>query len=986
MVSACAPFLEPPQQTLHLAMRVSCTDFCKICRASYKQPRNLVAGPATFFGPQSDSNQMLSCSSVSVLNEGWANKESRYLSRWRKRWLILCRSRDDDRLFLCTYKTCRSEWVGQSSSMITNPTECICLDGAMLSATPTYYGRASNFVQLRTREGHRIFCFEMPTPVERDRWARIILHHRDESITPVQSSVEKLRHGPLQTSRGGGGSGGVANDSDGSGGGSGGGGDANSADSSLATVEERQNRRNSLADYSEIDDYHRLLANLTTPALMEPDPLDEGGAGLEQQTISPTMAVASATQKVEAEAAEALVTAQEKAADFARVNTELREEVSRLTGKHSQLTEDLKVAWEEMAELKQLTCEYKVRLQQQEVEMDGLTDDVARITATAAESAELHKCELLAAHAAFEEGRAQIAEKVEAEKAAAVAFAVESAVMQATQKVKAEAVEAAELHKSELLAAHAAFEEERAHIAEKVEAEKAAAVAFAAESAVKQATQKAEAEAAEALVAAQEKAARAEAIMASELAVMSRAHSAPEALQLSKLAILPCNGVYHLQRRQVVNDHPLYCHSRHPFCLVFMCHPGGTSYWAVAETEGDDYSWQNLKLFYVLVDSSCYTPNVSNEEWLDVTDGMENATSVYAVCTRAVDRRPAGFGTWTGRFARADMFALHRVEGAALSAMRAIIDVPDPHNLAIGNDASRWTTSQNKSLKLLQAWRVENDTLAAKYTDARTEVGRQINRLLTALPESDRPALINEMYGPISELLQATGDELDSFTNETFLLHGAPPHVICDILADGMNQRFSKPGFFGEGTYFAENACKSDQYADSRLDPRDHTTSTTNDNVRKLHEKLYRGDTPPKGDVFYIIVCRVVMGWYARTKHPIFWETFDGELKIGGHINLDIQNKLRPDRPQASTPAGPDDWALDIWAKAARGPEQDRQQELTDIPGGPTPGVAYHALLAEVGGMIKRHREFVQFHADRVYPSYVLAYQRIADGQVMSKH
>ena len=37
MVSACAPFLEPPQQTLHLAMRVSCTDFCKICRASYSK-------------------------------------------------------------------------------------------------------------------------------------------------------------------------------------------------------------------------------------------------------------------------------------------------------------------------------------------------------------------------------------------------------------------------------------------------------------------------------------------------------------------------------------------------------------------------------------------------------------------------------------------------------------------------------------------------------------------------------------------------------------------------------------------------------------------------------------------------------------------------------------------------------------------------------------------------------------------------------------
>ena len=88
--------------------------------------------------------------------------------------------------------------------------------------------------------------------------------------------------------------------------------------------------------------------------------------------------------------------------------------------------------------------------------------------------------------------------------------------------------------------------------------------------------------------------------------------------------------------------------------------------------------------------------------------------------------------------------------------------------------------------------------------------------------------------------------------------------------------------------------------------------------------------------------------------------------------------QLRPDKPEK-------DWrALEdmdrkgegIWA-CGRGAEG---RELKEVPGNYGEArIHYHSLLAEIGGIVERHREFLQFYQARVYPAYVLAYRRILE-------
>lgn len=159
-----------------------------------------------------------------------------------------------------------------------------------------------------------------------------------------------------------------------------------------------------------------------------------------------------------------------------------------------------------------------------------------------------------------------------------------------------------------------------------------------------------------------------------------------------------------------------------------------------------------------------------------------------------------------------------------------------------------------------------------------------------------------------------------------------------------------------QGTYFAENLTKNDQYTDSASHG-SHTAEAVDERVKKLHEFLFRkGNKHPEGTVYYVLVCRVVAGWYVRAKE------FDVELDwnhdpyIRGHKNMDVEG-------------GPD-----IWEKF--------NKELTVIPDGPTPPIHYHCLMAErAKNFCERHREFVQYHRDRIYPAYVLAYQRQINGE-----
>ena len=74
---------------------------------------------------------------------------------------------------------------------------------------------------------------------------------------------------------------------------------------------------------------------------------------------------------------------------------------------------------------------------------------------------------------------------------------------------------------------------------------------------------------------------------------------------------------------------------------------------------------------------------------------------------------------------------------------------------------------------------------------------------------------------------------------------------------------------FGEGMYFCESIEKADQYV-GEADRRYHETGVDgrgNDyDLEGLHNLLYEGPEDHPGDVYYALVCRVVLGYSIRTQ------------------------------------------------------------------------------------------------------------------------
>jgi len=249
----------------------------------------------------------------------------------------------------------------------------------------------------------------------------------------------------------------------------------------------------------------------------------------------------------------------------------------------------------------------------------------------------------------------------------------------------------------------------------------------------------------------------------------------------------------------------------------------------------------------------------------------------------------------------------------------------DGTQLGKGRDVIEPGTYSKLVLKC--AWRLENVNLWKRYETERDVVAGEVGRIEAQSFALPQVKLRQEFYNSVSTLPTDSASNI----NETFLLHGLKPDTVLTILQNGCNMRFSK-GNFGSGTYLAEDAGKADQYVakDNGEDPL----------LEELHTRLYRKDgklVQHPGNVYYILVVRNLMGYYVRTK------TGDGAA-------TDI------------------DWLQPVFATPDR-------RELAAIPN-VVPPVHYHCLLVETGAAVKRFREFVQFHEQRIYPEYLLAYQR----------
>lgn len=244
---------------------------------------------------------------------------------------------------------------------------------------------------------------------------------------------------------------------------------------------------------------------------------------------------------------------------------------------------------------------------------------------------------------------------------------------------------------------------------------------------------------------------------------------------------------------------------------------------------------------------------------------------------------------------------------------RKLCDVLKPESashLGHGRDCHGWP--RYTRLELRRAWRIWNMGLWQKQAVERSQLKDLPKGRLSAMPRvTVRPALVQCTDGlpnPVCKDL-----------NEAFLLHGTKPESVKLILSSGLNERFSG-GLFGHGSYLAEDPAKSDQYA------------TVDQAGTAVPKDLYDGDHP--GNVFYIFVCRTLLGWFVQTK--------DGERSLGSS-------------------------AQSIWATSGK-------RELSLIPGTET---TFHSLQVEVGDRVLRHREYILTHSERIYPEYLLAYSRL---------
>ncbi|OLP84261.1 putative serine/threonine-protein kinase pats1 [Symbiodinium microadriaticum] len=230
------------------------------------------------------------------------------------------------------------------------------------------------------------------------------------------------------------------------------------------------------------------------------------------------------------------------------------------------------------------------------------------------------------------------------------------------------------------------------------------------------------------------------------------------------------------------------------------------------------------------------------------------------------------------------------------------------------------------------AWRIEHQSLWDKYVAERNDVIRHLRQLERSSIETP------QWRSKLEEATVGMPDELCAPIGERYLLHGTKPEVLLDILHQGFNDKLaSLRGMFGAGAYFAEDPEKIDQY--TREDPGHEAPG-----LERLHSRLYRagGHQHPGDHIFYCFVVRVTCG--------------------ACFLSHGFKDKLRDH-----------DSDFQVFVN------EDRR-ELSAVPGS-DPRIPYHTLVVQTGKeakhRIERFREVISFSANRAYPEYLLAYQRV---------
>jgi len=155
-------------------------------------------------------------------------------------------------------------------------------------------------------------------------------------------------------------------------------------------------------------------------------------------------------------------------------------------------------------------------------------------------------------------------------------------------------------------------------------------------------------------------------------------------------------------------------------------------------------------------------------------------------------------------------------------------------------------------------------------------------------------------------------DVLDDDINEKWLLHGTKFEFVRSIMEKGLNERYANL----HGYFGAGNYFGDTPEKTDQYTP-PHELSQVEDQI--LLDTLFPGGRQSSDYLHYALLCRVILG-----------------------------------APQEQHVA----------CQAAR--ECDVLHDT----------IKYHSIHAIPGHAVKRHHEYVQFHGERIYPAYLIAYER----------
>lgn len=267
-------------------------------------------------------------------------------------------------------------------------------------------------------------------------------------------------------------------------------------------------------------------------------------------------------------------------------------------------------------------------------------------------------------------------------------------------------------------------------------------------------------------------------------------------------------------------------------------------------------------------------------------------------------------------------WALRTLDNSMLAILSEMFNVAHPHWLGQGRDVGQYSRDY-KALRVLCAWQVIAPERRTTFEMQRA----------TMIKDCVRAERHHVLIPAVKSKLNAIGCALPEAlkANEGWYLHGTKPETVLPILSGGLSERMCN-GQFGKGVYLAEDPEKADQYATP--DPKYCAPG-----LEGLHKRLFRessGVRHPGEDLFYSFVVRAAAGLPLRT--------LDGKRDL--------------DRP-----------SNDVFAT-------EDQRELAEVPG-VSPPLRFHSLVVELGGKIRRFREFVHFSSARFNVEYLVVYRRV---------